>query len=129
MRNARATAIAATWLALSSPFCDCALGAPIAGVSTPVGLGCRFRVTPDKFFIRLEAIAWTQAAVSGRYALTIVKQSASGSSRNIQSGTYHLGPKGTRVLTTTILDASALGHYQAHLSLQSEYGSVSCSSP
>jgi hypothetical protein len=102
-----------------------------AAVTAPstATLECRIRATPDTNFLRLEALARSGAAASGRYRLSVTKESASGTSRNVQSGTFALAPHQERVLTTVILDRSAEGHYSAKLSLEADLGRASCSSP
>jgi hypothetical protein len=90
---------------------------------------CLIRATPDPDFVRLEAIAQSVRPVSGQYALSIVKQSSTGSSHKVQSGDFSLTPDQEQILTATVLDGSAQGHYTAKLSLTWDQGRVSCSSP
>jgi hypothetical protein len=87
------------------------------------------RAQPDKDFLRLEAIVRSQAPVAGQYRFVIEKQSASGSSNNAQSGTFALQAGPEQILTTLMLDRSAIGHYHAELSLQSDRGTFTCTSP
>jgi len=67
--------------------------------------------------------------VNGSYRLDIQKSSPSGSSRNTQSGKFSLEADKEEVLSTTFLGASDAGHFQARLVIDSNSGSVSCSSP
>jgi hypothetical protein len=90
---------------------------------------CVVRSKPGENFLRLEAVARSSTAASGQYDLSILKSSATGTSQNHQSGSFVLTANNDVVLTTVILDASAKGHVQASLSLQSEIGSASCKSP
>jgi hypothetical protein len=99
-----------------------------AGASTAV-VKCAIRVTSGSDFIRLEAVAQSGTSVSGQYDLSISKQSSTGSSQNMQSGDFSLTSDQEQVLATTVLDASAQGHYSARLSLQWRHGRVTCSSP
>ena len=77
----------------------------------------------------VEAVARSRNNASGHYRFEVNKNSASGTSHNIQSGEFNLETNREDVLTTTYLDASASGHYQAKLVLDSNSGSVSCVSP
>jgi hypothetical protein len=87
------------------------------------------RAQPDKDFLRLEAVVRSDAPVSGQYSFVIAKQSSTGSANNTQSGTFALQDEPEKVLTTLILDRSAIGHYHAELSLQSDRGRFTCTSP
>ncbi len=71
----------------------------------------------------------SRAPVQGRYSLVVVKRSATGSSNNTQSGSFALHDETEKVLTTLTLDRSATDHYRAELSLQSDRGSFTCTSP
>jgi hypothetical protein len=97
--------------------------------SSSADVKCLIRVTSSSDFVRLEAIAQSGNSVSGQYALSILKQSATGTSQNIQSGDFTLTPDQEEILTTSVLDGSALGHYTAKLSLTWNQGRVSCRSP
>jgi hypothetical protein len=98
-------------------------------VSVPAGIECVIRALPDKDFIRLDAIVRSQTPVAGRYNFVIAKHSAGGSSNNAQSGAFALQTGPEKVLTTLVLDRSAIGHYRAELSLQSDRGNFTCTSP
>jgi hypothetical protein len=56
--------------------------------SLSADVGCLIRATPGPDFTRLEAIAQSDRPVSGQYALSIVKQSSTGSSHNIRAATF-----------------------------------------
>jgi hypothetical protein len=93
-------------------------------------IGCHIRVTPQNDMLRLEAVANGRETANGSYHFEIFKQSSTGTSQNVQSGAFHLDAGRDEVLTTVVLDGSALGHYRARLMLESkEFGSVSCVSP
>ena len=96
---------------------------------TPVAVECVIRAQPEKEFLRLEAVVRSDAPVSGQYSFVIAKQSSTGSSNNTQSGTFALQDRLEQVLTTIVLDRSAKGHYHAELSLQSDRGRFTCTSP
>jgi hypothetical protein len=95
----------------------------------PAAIECVIRAQPDKDFLRLEAVVRSDTPVSGQYNFVIAKQSSTGSSNNTQSGTFALRDGPEQVLTTLILDRSAIGHYRAELSLQSDRGRFTCTSP
>lgn len=95
--------VAGTAAAQSSP-----PGAPVA---------CRIEVSDAGGLLRLQAIGRAETAISGRYAFTVRKRNAGGSTDNNQSGTFMLAPRHDRVLTTVMLEAAVKGHYAAHLSL------------
>ena len=98
-------------------------------VKQVMAIGCRIRITAEGEAIRIEAVADSREAVNGRYRLDIAKNSASGISRNVQSGEFSLMADREEVLSTTFLGASDAGHFQARLMLDSGSGSVSCVSP
>jgi hypothetical protein len=87
------------------------------------------RAQPEKDFLRLEAVVRSDMPVSGQYTFVIAKQSSTGSTDNTQSGSFVLRDEPEKILTTLILDRSAIGHYRAELSLQSDRGRFTCTSP
>jgi hypothetical protein len=109
--------------------CGVRADAAPADVGQVMAIGCRIRVTAEDGAIRLEAVAKAREDASGRYRFDIAKTSASGSSRNVQSGDFRLEADKEEVLSTTLLGASDAGHFQAKLVLDSSFGSVSCVSP
>jgi hypothetical protein len=131
MRIARKLPITAQWPGPAALLVGCSLatGASSAPAMQATGLTCAIRADLDKGFLRLEAIVQSDAAVVGQYDLNVVKNSATGTSRNNQSGGFQLIAASEQVLTTIVLDPSAAGHYRAELSLQSNHGRASCSSP
>jgi hypothetical protein len=100
-----------------------------ADVEQVMAVGCRIRVTAEGEAIRIEAVAASREDVNGNYRLDIQKSSASGTSHNIQSGKFSLEANKEEVLSTTFLGVSDAGHFQARLVIDSNSGSVSCSSP
>jgi hypothetical protein len=96
---------------------------------SPAAIECVIRAEPDKDFLRLEAVVRSDAPVSGQYSFVIAKQSSTGSTNNTQSGSFALQNEPEKILTTLILDRSAIGHYRAELSLQSDHGRFTCTSP
>jgi len=97
-----------------------------ADVGQVMPVGCRIRVTAKGEAIRIEAVAKAREDVSGNYRLDIQKNSADGTSHNIQSGKFSLEANKEEVLSTTVLGASDAGHFQARLEIDSNSGSVSC---
>lgn len=95
----------------------------------PAGIECVIRAQPDKDFLRLEAVVRSDAPVSGRYRFVTAKDGVTGSTSNTQSGTFALKNGPEQVLATLTLDGSAIGHYRAQLSLQSDRGRFMCTSP
>jgi hypothetical protein len=96
---------------------------------SPAAIECVIRAEPDKDFLRLEAVVRSHTPVSGQYSFVIAKQSSTGSSNNTQSGSFALQNEPEKILTTLILDRSAIGHYRAELSLQFDHGRFTCTSP
>jgi hypothetical protein len=94
-----------------------------------MALGCRIRVTAEGEALRIEAVATSREDVNGSYRLDVSKNSAGGSSHNIQSGDFSLEADKETILSVTFLGASDAGHFQAKLVLDSNSGSVSCVSP
>lgn len=90
---------------------------------------CEIRVQPDKDLLRLEAIVHSDGPVHGQYDLAVLKQSVAGTTQNHQSGTFELTNAPEGILTTVILDRPAIGHYQARLTLDSNFGRITCTSP
>jgi hypothetical protein len=108
--------------------CACATQ-PSFSAERNMMIDCLIRATPEHGMLRLEAIATGRQAVRGQYRLEVSKQSSSGTSQNVQSGAFDLQPDRDDLLTTVILDGSAVGHYRAKLTLDSDFGSVTCVSP
>jgi hypothetical protein len=98
-------------------------------IDPTIAIECIIRAEPDQQVLRLEAIARSDAPVIGQYRFSVAKASETGSSRNAQSGTFVLQAGQERVLTTIILDRSAIGNYRAELLLQSDRERFTCTSP
>jgi hypothetical protein len=98
-------------------------------IAPTIAIECVIRAEPARDFLRLEAIARSDAPAAGEYSFSVVKQSSSGSSNNAQSGRFVLKAGHEQVLTTVILDRSAIGNYRAELSLQSDQKEFTCTSP
>jgi hypothetical protein len=97
--------------------------------SAAPAIECVIRAEPETGGLRIAALARAAAPASGQYRLQVAKQSASGSSSTVQSGAFTLQAGRKQVLTTVMLDRSAIGHYRADLSLQSDQETSSCTSP
>jgi hypothetical protein len=102
---------------------------PIVPTTAIAPIECVIRAQPDERFLRLEAIARSDGPAAGKYRFLVAKQSSTGSSSNAQSGTFVLQGGQQQVLTTVILDRSAIGNYRAELSLQSDRERFTCTSP
>lgn len=98
-------------------------------VPVSAAIECAIRTELADGSLRLDAIARSDAAVAGQYRFLVVKRSSTGSSNNTQNGTFVLPDAGERILTTLVLDRSAVGNYSAELSLQTNSGGVTCTSP
>jgi hypothetical protein len=96
---------------------------------SPAAIECAIRAEPAKDFLRLEAIVRSNTPVAGRYSFVIAKHSATGSSSNTQSGAFAVTEELEQVVSTVLLDRSAIGHYRAELSLESDHGRFECTSP
>ncbi len=90
---------------------------------------CTIRTELADGFFRLEAIARADAPAAGQYSFLVAKRSESGNSNNAQNGAFVLRGGQEEVVTTLVLDRSAAGHYHAELSLQTDNGGVTCTSP
>ncbi len=108
------------------PQTDPAVSMPVADQNAA---GCQIRASLVPSGLRLEALADPHEAIAGEYRLSVTKDSESGSSRNLQSGAFQVEAGKQQILATIILDRSAVGHYNATLSLKWENGHESCSSP
>ncbi|SHN82686.1 curli-like amyloid fiber formation chaperone CsgH [Bradyrhizobium erythrophlei] len=130
MPEVRAALIKRLIIAVLGVVVSCArTDAESADVEQVMAVGCRIRVTAEGEAIRIEAVATSRLDVNGSYRLDIRKNSADGSSHNIQSGKFSLEANKEEILSTTFLGASDAGHFQARLVIDSNSGSVSCSSP
>ena len=98
-------------------------------VPPTAGIECVIRAQPDRDFLKLEAVVRSAKPIAGQYSFLVAKRSSTGESNNTQSGAFALQGEPERVLTTLILDRSAIGHYRAELSLQSDQGRFTCTSP
>lgn len=98
-------------------------------MAAPAAIECAIRAEPGPESLRIEAVARSAKPVSGQYRLFIDKRSASGSSTNTQSGAFVLEGGSDQVLTTVVLDRSALGHSRAELVLQSDQEKLTCTWP
>jgi hypothetical protein len=94
-----------------------------------IAIECVIRAQPDQHFLRLEAIARSDAPAAGEYRFSVAKRSSTGSSSNAQNGSFVLQSGQEQVLTTILLDRSAIGNYHAELSLQSDRERFTCTSP
>ncbi len=101
----------------------------IAAEGAAPRLECDIRSEPKDGLLQLTAIVRSKDPLSGQYNLIVSKHSETGSSENTQRGAFALTSEHERVLTTTLLDHSAFGHYRAELSVITNIGRVSCSSP
>jgi hypothetical protein len=95
----------------------------------PPGIECAIKAEPTQNSLQLEAVVRANSPVTGRYSFVISKQSATGTSSTTQSGNFVLQNSPEQIVSTVILDRSAIGHYRAELSLQSNLGSFECTSP
>jgi hypothetical protein len=130
MPELRAALIRGLGIAVLGVGVSCAqTDAASAKVEQVMAVGCRIRVTAEGEAVRIEAVATSRAGVNGSYRLDIRKNSADGSSHNIQSGKFSLEANKEEILSTTFLGASDAGHFQARLVIDSNSGSVSCIAP
>ena len=86
-------------------------------VPPTAGIECVIRAQADKGFIKLEAVVRSTKPVAGQYSFFVAKRSSTGESDNAQSGAFALQDKQEQVLTTLILDRSAIGHYRSRRAL------------
>jgi hypothetical protein len=100
-----------------------------AKVADNAAISCRIRAAETADGLRIEALARSKKPLSAGYTFSVVKDSASGSSCNQQSGEFETDGANEKVLTTVVLDRSAIDHYTARLSLKWDEERVSCSSP
>jgi len=123
---------ATSWSARLALAACCSL--PAAVFAAPSGhqadLECVIRATANSGdFVRLDAVVKSDQRAEGQYAFSLLKRGPSGATRNEQSGAFTVAGEGDQVLTTVVLDASALDHYRARLSVESNRGKATCTSP
>lgn len=92
-------------------------------------IDCQIHKTVQSGVLRLDAIVGSRASSQGLYRFNVVKNASSGSSQNVQSGEFALERGQSSILTTVVLDDSAVGHYTATLVIESQSGSITCVSP
>jgi hypothetical protein len=119
--------------ALSATFAKAELpaGAVMRVAADPTGVGavrCWIRASLVGEGVRLDAMGAANTAIAASYRFQVAKSSLSGSSANMQSGDLVLWPT-PRVFSTIALDHSAIGNYNATLSLKWDGGHVSCGAP
>ena len=90
---------------------------------------CAIRAESRPGLVRLEAIARSPLAATGRYRFLINKRNESGSSDTSQSGSFVLEAGQEKVLTVVEIDRSPRGGYHAELVLESNQGNTTCISP
>lgn len=117
------------WALLSVFFVIGSFAPNTVATDPAAAVGCDIRSEMKNGLLQLKAIVRSKEPVSGQYNLVVSKHSQSGSSANAQSGAFTLSAEHERVLTTTLLDRGAVGHYRAKLSVTTNAGRVSCSSP
>jgi hypothetical protein len=93
------------------------------------GLVCDIRASLEPDGLHLHALAGGTIAAAGQYTLSVAKESATGSNKNLQGGDFQTDGAHEQILATVILDRSAAGHYRATLSLDWNEGQMSCNSP
>ena len=98
-------------------------------VPAAAAIECVIRAEPEADLLRIEAVARSATPASGRYRLLVAKLSTSGRTSSTESGTFTVDAGHEQVLTTLVLDRSAIGHYRAELSLQSDQETSTCTSP
>jgi CsgH protein len=102
--------------------------ATTAASDGPDSVRCWVRASVVAQGLQLDAMGVANMKVVGNYQLRVEKSSMSGTSLNMQSGGFVLGPT-PRSLSTIVLDRSAIGHYKATLSLNWDGGHISCVAP
>lgn len=103
--------------------------APAPAGNPSMDVQCKIRTDENAGFLRLRAVASSDNAVSGRYRFAVRKQSASGSSQNVQLGFFVLEPGEESLLSTVYLDPGARDAYSAELVLDWDKGTRKCTSP
>jgi hypothetical protein len=119
----RAVSLAVIALAVLSPGC---LPASAQAASA---IECHISSAVADGMLRLNAIANGRTQASGEYLFEVAKISESGTSQNVQSGAFVVDADQETILTTVLLDGTAVGHYKARLTLISTSGRISCVSP
>lgn len=108
--------------------CLTAVGAPASGKTT-MDVQCKIRSDENGGWFRLAGVASADKPTTGHYRFRVRKQSASGSSENMQSGTFSLEPGRETVVTTVYLDLGARNGYSAELVLDWDEGTRKCTAP
>lgn len=119
----RAVSLVVIAMAVLSPGC---LPASAQAASA---IECRISATVADGMLRLNAIANGRKQASGEYVFEVAKTSESGTSQNVQSGGFAVDADQETILTTVLLEGTAVGHYQARLTIISNSGRISCVSP
>jgi len=106
-----------------------AIGLSAASALPAHAIECELRATKGEQSLRLEPIVKADVPLSGRYELIVFKKNASGSSRNVNSGSFELEAAGEKVLSTIVVDHERDGDVAAFLSLKWKDGEKSCQYP
>ncbi len=102
---------------------------PVSPPAADAALQCRIRAEDTGSALRLQAVVRAKVGLAGEYSLSVLKKSESGTSQNVQTGTFSLSKAQESVVTTIMLERAAVGHYRASLVVKSNRGSVSCNAP
>jgi len=122
------SALAGCFVASAVSVAELFAAAPALG-ETSVDVRCQIRTDENGGWFRISGIATTDQTVMGRYRFQVGKNSASGSSENVQSGRFLLEPGRETVVTTVYLDLGARNAYSAELVLEWDKGMRKCTAP
>lgn len=90
---------------------------------------CLIKTNRQEQFLVVQAIARSEAAVSGSYRLVLVKHSAAGTSQSIQQGSFDLQPGSDGLLAATMVDAADQTELTARLLIETDRGTSRCGLP
>ncbi|MEZ0171322.1 curli-like amyloid fiber formation chaperone CsgH [Microvirga sp. TS319] len=116
-------------IAAALPALCFAQDAPASATEDGMDVQCQIRTDETSGFVRLDAVAVSNASITGTYQLQVVKRGTGGSSQNLQSGRFALAAGRPEVLSSVILDASAHNAYAARLDVAWDKGTRTCTTP
>jgi hypothetical protein len=90
---------------------------------------CRISASVADGMLRLNAVAIGRTQANGEYSFEVAKTGESGTSQNVLSGSFVVDADQETILTTVLLNGTAVGHYRARLTLILQSETISCVLP
>ena len=102
---------------------------PTKAATTDRSIDCSLRAKKVDALFVIQGVATSHVNVSGRYEVIIRKKNNAGISQNVQQGTFSLQPGTESILTTVAMEEEAEGHVSASMTLDTNFGRMTCLFP